>query len=158
MTVLATLQVAAAPQPCSSASFSDFDFWLGTWQVHSLDGTLQGTNSITKEEGGCLILEKWRSAQGGTGQSYNYYQSTTARWQQLWVSQGAIIDYAGGLTDKGAMQLQGNIHYQADDRSEKFKGTWTPQADGSVLQELREWNAESKQWQDWFTGVYTRTQ
>ena len=135
--------------------YKAFDFWLGEWQVHSPDNQFQGSNSITKEEGGCLILEKWSGSQGSTGQSYNFYRPDTGKWHQLWVSQGAVIDYAGGLTDDGAMKLEGQIHYRKDKRSAKFVGVWTLRKDGSVLQEFREWDGESKLWKDWFTGVYT---
>ena len=155
--------MAAAPgfseeveQACGQAVYRAFDFWVGEWQVHSPDGQLQGRNSISTQEGGCLVLETWTGNQGSTGQSYNYYRPDTGKWHQLWVSQGAIIDYSGGLSTAGAMELEGYIHYRKDKRSEKFSGAWTPQADGSVLQELREWDDKSKAWKDWFIGIYTK--
>ena len=147
----------AQPTPCSSKPYADFDFWLGSWQVHSQDGQLQGSNTISKEEGNCLVIERWRSAAGGTGQSYNYYNPASKAWNQLWVSQGAIIDYSGHSPEPGVMQLTGEIYYQADGRTAPFKGTWTLRADKSVLQEFREQNVETGEWSEWFTGVYTRT-
>ena len=100
--------------PCETADYQAFDFWLGEWQVRTPDGQPAGTNSITREEGLCLLVERWRSAQGGTGQSYNYYDPQGDKWRQVWVSQGAIIDISGGLTETGAMRLEGDIVYQAD--------------------------------------------
>ncbi len=145
-----------ADGPCSSAPYKAFDFWVGTWKVHSREGEFQGENEIRREEGTCLLVERWRSRNGGTGQSYNFYDPAHEVWRQLWVSQGAVIDYRGNLTKDGAMRLEGTIRYQADGREAEFVGTWTPQADGSVLQEFKERNADTGEWQDWFTGVYTR--
>ncbi|MEM7100420.1 MAG: hypothetical protein AAF541_19285 [Pseudomonadota bacterium] len=147
---------AYADSPCDSDKFLQWDFWLGEWSVASLAGAPQGTNKITKVENGCLILEQWTSVQGGTGQSYNYYNPATDRWQQLWVSPGAIIDYQGGLTEAGAMSLEGKITYHSNGQVARFRGTWTPQSDGTVLQELDQHNAESGEWDVWFQGVYTR--
>ena len=141
--------------PCGAAVHDDFDFLIGDWQVHGLDGTLQGENSISREEGSCLLLERWRSHRGGTGQSYNYVHPSSGQWHQLWVSQGVVIDYSGGLNSDGAMYLEGHIFYQADGRQARFTGTWTPRPDGSVLQELREYDVTTNTWTDWFTGVYT---
>ncbi len=147
---------AEPPATCKSDSYRHFDFWLGQWQVHTAEGQLAGTNRISAQEGGCLLLEQWQNAGGGTGQSYNYYNPGDDQWHQLWVSRGAIIDYAGGLTPYGSMRLEGEITYQADGRKARFSGEWTPTADGSVLQGFKEWDEQSQQWQDWFTGHYTR--
>lgn len=154
MMVLSALPAWGAP--CTATVHHDFDFWLGDWVVHSPDGQLQGENSITRTEEGCVLVERWRGAQGGTGRSYNYVNPTTGAWHQLWVSQGAVIDYAGGLNDSGAMVLEGAIYYQSDGREARFRGTWTPRADGSVLQQLEEYDAVGELWKPWFSGVYSR--
>ena len=143
------------PPPCSDPAYHDFDFLIGAWLVHSPEGQLQGENTISVEENGCLLVEHWRGVQGGTGQSYNYYQPATGQWRQLWVSQHAIVDYQGGSDEPGTMHLDGDIVYQVDGRRAKFTGTWTAQADGSVRQELKQWDADKNIWLDWFTGVYT---
>ncbi|MCR9262139.1 MAG: hypothetical protein NXH95_20680 [Pseudomonadaceae bacterium] len=148
---------AAAATPCSDEPYRAFDFLLGNWQVHARSGELQGKNVITAQENGCLIVEQWQGRQGGTGQSYNYYNPQTMKWYQLWVSTGAIIDYSGGLNSSGAMHLEGHIIYQETGLQAPFTGTWTPQPDGSVLQELKQFNPENASWIDWFTGIYTRT-
>ncbi|MEM7219737.1 MAG: hypothetical protein AAF515_15320 [Pseudomonadota bacterium] len=155
-TLAQTKDAHAQTPPCSAAGYNDFDFWLGDWEVRQPDGTLAGTNVISKEEGNCLIIERWRGADGTTGQSYNYFNPASNRWRQLWVSQGAIIDYEGSLVAAGKMQLQGRIVYQADGREADFRGTWTRRTDGSVLQEFVEKDAESGEWNVWFTGLYTQ--
>ena len=143
------------PAPCSSEAYRQFDFWLGTWDVAAPDGTLAGRNQITAEEGGCLILERWTSASGGTGQSYNFYDPGTRMWRQVWVSAGAVIDYSGGLTRTGTMKLEGEIRYHTG-TAFPFTGEWTLQADGTVRQHFEQFDPETDTWNPWFTGIYTK--
>ncbi len=115
--IAAALMFAAAPamaqgqKPCTDPVFDDFDFWVGDWDVTGAGGTVAGTNSITKEEYGCLLVERWTGAGGITGQSYNFVDLASGKWRQVWVSAGATIDYSGGLDDKGRMALDGVIGY-----------------------------------------------
>lgn len=152
---------AEAPTPvisaaCDSEPFHQFDFWVGDWTVTAGAGQFAGTNSISVEENGCLLLEKWTSVNGGTGQSYNFYNPATEKWRQVWVSQGAMIDYEGGLTDSGSMKLTGTITYPASALTADFTGEWTPNADGTVTQHFEQYDAEKDEWVVWFTGQYTR--
>lgn len=156
----ASFSVAAmaqtSPPACSGEEYRQFDFWLGTWTVTDPSGAVQGTNTITSEEGGCLVLETWLSARGGTGQSYNYYNPATEKWRQVWISQGAMIDYEGGLTATGSMKLKGTITYPANATTADFFGEWTPNEDGTVTQHFEQYDADNETWNPWFTGIYTR--
>lgn len=162
--IAAGLALAAAPaaaqgqQPCTDPVFDDFNFWVGEWDVTGADGKFAGTNSITKEEYGCLLVERWKNAGGITGQSYNFVDLLTGKWRQVWVSAGATIDYAGGLNDKGAMVLEGVIGYGAGvaGNGAKFRGTWTPNADGTVTQHFQQFDPSKEEWTDWFIGTYKR--
>ena len=154
--LMATAQEGERPAGCESAPYNAFDFWLGEWTVTGPDGNVAGTNSITKEEGGCLIVERWTSARGTTGQSYNYYNPGRQVWRQVWVSPGAVIDYEGGLDETGAMVLEGGITYRGG-QTHDFRGTWTPNEDGTVRQHFEQYNEEAGEWGDWFTGTYTRS-
>ncbi|HEY5775110.1 MAG TPA: hypothetical protein VIS57_03410, partial [Xanthomonadales bacterium] len=128
----------AQPRPIceSNKHFSDFDFWLGEWNVYSNDDArqLQGANSITTHHKNCLIMENWTNLQGGTGSSMNYYDVVEDQWRQLWVADGYSIDYTGGLDASGSMVLNGKINYYNTGKSHAFRGTWTPAEDGSVRQ------------------------
>lgn len=145
----------APPPPCQEEAYRAFDFWLGDWEVFTPDGKKAGENLITSHERGCLLLEEWTSAGGGTGQSYNYYNPAMREWRQVWVSGGAVIDYVGGLTDAGVMALEGTIASRAGDEF-PFRGTWTPNEDGSVTQHFQQYDPETEEWKDWFTGLYRR--
>ena len=147
---------AALAAPCDSATHRQFDFWIGQWNVQTPDGQPAGQNRIVREEGLCLIVERWQSVQGGTGQSYNFVEPDTGKWRQLWVSQGVIIDITGGLTETGSMRLEGSIHYHANGRKTAFTGEWTPNENGTVTQTFTEFDETTDTWKPWFTGIYSR--
>lgn len=142
-----------APAPCEGEAYRAFDFWLGDWWVNGADGSFAGSNRVTSEEEGCLILERWTSARGATGQSYNFLDPANGLWRQLWVSEGAVIDYSGSLNAEGEMVLEGEIAYRSG-RIAPFRGTWTPMEDGSVRQHFQEQDTETGEWSDWFIGLY----
>lgn len=148
-------QPAPPPPPCQEDVYRAFDFWLGTWDVTTPDGQPAGTNIISEQENGCLLLEEWTSVSGGTGQSYNFYDPGKKKWRQVWVSGGATIDYAGGLNDDGAMVLEGEISNR-NGTTFPFRGTWTLQDDGSVKQHFVQYNPETEEWADWFIGIYKK--
>jgi hypothetical protein len=150
----ACAQTPSSP-PCAGADYRAFDFWVGEWVVSDPQGVKQGDNSVTREEGGCLIVERWKAVSGNTGQSYNFYDPGSKAWRQVWVSHESVIDYAGGLNAKGEMVLEGEIRYR-DGRKAPFKGIWTKQADGGLRQHFEEYDAAKKAWTDWFTGIYRR--
>jgi len=147
---------AGSAAPCAAAAYRAFDFWLGTWDVtNTTTDKTAGRNIITSAENGCLILERWTSAGGGTGQSYNYYDPHREKWRQVWVSGPAIIDYEGGLNDAGEMVLEGEIVYRNGETA-PFRGIWTPNADGSVTQHFDQYDDETDDWQLWFEGRYVK--
>lgn len=155
-----TGETPAAPKSiCETMKgFNDFDFWLGVWDVYTNNEAreLQGTNSITKHHGNCLIMENWTSVQGGTGRSMNYFDPVEGQWRQLWVAGGYSIDYTGGLNETGSMVLNGKINYYKTGKSNAFRGTWTLNADDSVRQFFEQQDPESQEWAVWFDGLYIK--
>lgn len=144
------------PSHCQSdPRHGEFDFWLGTWDVY-VDDKKAGENVVTKEEGGCLILEKWTDVNGGTGQSYNFYDPQTEKWRQVWVSKTMMIDYSGGLTEDGSMELIGKITYFKNGKTLDFLGRWTLQGDGSVRQYFEQYEEDKGKMVPIFTGIYRR--
>ena len=116
-----------------------------------------GHNTIKSAERGCVLIENWTSAGGGTGMSINYLDEATGEWVQVWnSSSGTQIDIRGGLTDDG-MLLEGTIHYVATDQTAPFRGLWTLLDDGRVRQYFEQGNEDGTEWSPWFEGFYTRT-
>lgn len=144
--------------PCEDEPrFAEFDFWIGEWNVHTADGTLAGSNSIKKVERGCVLLEQWTSASGGTGMSISYLEHESGDWVQIWNdASGSQIDIRGGLT-KGGMSLAGTIHYVQNSTTADFRGLWTPLADGRVRQFFEQSNDDGATWVPWFEGFYSRS-
>lgn len=149
-------QVQQPPTICADdAAFHAFDFWIGEWEVYNnANGNLAGRNRIEAREAGCVLVEQWTAASGGTGMSMNYFDPVTDRWRQVWVANAYAIDIVGGLDAAGAMVLTGAIHYFAQRASFPFRGTWTPNADGSVRQLFEQQVPDTGEWQLWFDGRY----
>jgi hypothetical protein len=147
----------ATASPCQKDDrFRAFDFWVGEWNVRDAQGTLQGENSITRQEKGCVLVEQWQGVQGSTGMSINYLDRITDQWVQIWHAAGGYqIDIRGGLTDDG-MLLRGTIHYIGTGQTAPFRGLWTPLADGRVRQFFEQSNDDGATWVPWFEGFYSR--
>jgi tetratricopeptide (TPR) repeat protein len=149
-------------RPCGAAEYRQFDFWLGEWEVFTSAGQKIGTNSITSMNDGCVVYESWRDASGGTGNSFNFYESTTKRWHQFWVSangnaspisaaaDGTPMPMSGGLTG-GAMRLQSVAGVKPLNR-----WTWSKVEGGKVRQHAEQSNDEGKTWTTVFDGLYVK--
>jgi hypothetical protein len=150
----------SAPQPSypceDDERFSAFDFWVGEWDVHDASGTYQGSNSIAREERGCVLVENWTGAGGSTGMSINYLDTKSDEWVQFWIAAGGYyIDYRGGMTDDG-MSLKGIIHTFSSGKTSPFRGLWTALPDGRVRQFFEISSDDGETWVTWFEGFYTR--
>lgn len=148
-------QAREAPACTTEASpYRDFDFWVGEWHVFDPEsGRKLGENSVTRRENGCLIVERWTSEGGATGMSMNFYDPLQDAWRQIWQSAPGFIDYTGGLDEAERMVLEGTLHSNARGTSVPFRGRWTLNEDGTVLQEF--WQRDdSGEWQSWFRGLY----
>jgi hypothetical protein len=143
--------------PCEHDElFAEFDFWVGEWDVHVAGGTFAGSNVIERAQRGCLLVEHWRSANGGTGTSINYVDKITGEWVQIWNDAGGNqINIRGGMTDDG-MLLVGSIHDIANGTTAPFRGLWTPLPDGRVRQFFEQSSDDGDSWTPWFEGFYTR--
>ena len=148
--------LAQQTAPCEDDNrFREFDFWIGHWEVTTPQGQVAGTNTIEKQEQGCMLLESWTSSNGGTGTSINYFDPAKGKWVQVWVAAaGYSIWLEGGLED-GAMHLVGQI-VGLDGSSGPLRGTWTPLEDGRVRQ-FFEQSTDGETWTPWFDGYYKRT-
>jgi len=144
--------------PCEHRDeFSEFDFWLGEWDVHTANGSFAGKNRIEKAQAGCVLIENWVSVTGVPGMSMNYFDISSNEWVQVWIGAGGTqIVIRGGLGDEGLL-LEGQINYVANGTSAPFRGLWTPLPDGRVRQFFEQSNDGGENWVPWFEGFYTRT-
>jgi len=81
---------------------------------------------------------------------------TTRSSDQVWVANGYSIDYVGGLNEQGHRVLEGQIHNYSANNSSLFRGSWSAQENGDVIQRFEAYNAETEEWSVWFEGRYIR--
>ncbi|MFN8012398.1 MAG: hypothetical protein U0P81_13595 [Holophagaceae bacterium] len=141
----------ARPQP--GPGHHQFDFWVGVWEVRDPSGKVVGHSRIEAIAGGFGILEHWRGAGGGEGKSLNAYDPATERWHQSWVGQGGLIQFEGTFAE-GRMRLEGRRTTPKGPLLDRM--TWTPQADGSVVQVWENSVDEGKTWTKSFEGIYRK--
>lgn len=90
-------------KPCSQPEASQFDFWLGEWDVSWEDqngNTQHGTNIIGKVLDGCVVEENFNGNPGMAflGKSHSVYNRFTKKWHQTWVdNSGGYLDFIGGM-------------------------------------------------------------
>ena len=102
---------AHAPPSCNGPEFHQMDFWVGNWKAAWQGGS--GTNSVTREFGGCVIHEHFRAAAGTNsapplvGESFSMYHAINKMWRQTWVdNQDGYFDLTSGPQKDGTFVLQ----------------------------------------------------
>jgi hypothetical protein len=145
---------AQSPPGCSAPEHRQFDFWIGEWQVIRPDGTLAGTNRITREYDGCVIHERYSTGKGYSGESLNIYDAARKVWHQSWVDSSGLLLTIEGRWDGRHMILEGTAP-DPSGKMAKQRITWTPNADGT-LRQLWE-SADGKGgWTVLFEGRYSK--
>jgi hypothetical protein len=146
---------AASPQGfgCPGPEYHQFDFWIGTWDV-TVAGKPAGMNVITQEEQSCLIHEHWTGRGGATGQSLNFYDSSTKLWNQVWVDNQASSLRLSGIYAEDQMKLAG-VAPGPDGKPQQQRLTFFKNADGTVRQ-LWETSSDGKDWAVAFDGLYRK--
>lgn len=145
------------PSSCSAPEHHQFDYWLGEWVVtDSAGATTYGTNSITSGEAGCLLHEHWRGRPSGSGQSFNFYDRSAGRWEQVWVASNGNVLHLTGQLQANTMVLEGETRTPQGVRVLN-RIAWIPQPDGRVRQRWSTSSDDGKTWQVGFDGWYRRT-
>ena len=120
---------------CCTEKLSEFDFWIGTWTVTNIDGTLAGKNVIEKVQDNCILQENWTSVSADyTGTSNNFYNYQTKQWEQIWIdNQGQSLHLKGNRIGNQMILTSDELINQ---KGEAFKNriTWTHNDDGTVRQ------------------------
>ena len=157
----------------SNATYADFDFWVGEWQVYEREtGLLMGFDEITKVFGGCALSQHWRQMHDryslpGAPQRMEGGSHTAlgadGRWHQTWLANtGSNITLSGQITDEGVMVLESDwIEYRTrrgQDVRVKHRWHWEPQDDGSIHNWgfTRRGDGEGSDWIKYYDIVYRR--
>ena len=90
-----------------AARATEFDFWLGEWDLSWGDGQ-RGTNSVYQDFDGRVIVESFdgRPSIELQGTSLSVFDVEARCWRQTWVdSNGSYLDFRGEFRD-GQMDLR----------------------------------------------------
>lgn len=147
-------KLAAAAKPHAEREvYRQFDFWIGRWNVLGRDGQKVGTNTVTKDQKGFLLTEKWTDVRGGTGTSINYYDPSEGHWKQTWVDAGGNVVHYRGRFDDGKMLLRGQLS-TPNGVIVASRVSYSRNEDGSVRQLIEHSHDEGKTWSVYFDGRY----
>lgn len=152
-------KVYLVSHPCESLPTARaLDFWLGEWNVYqtSNPSVQTGVNTITKESGGCVILESWESQGSHNGVSINYYDPVDQEWKQKWAGSGQDIQefYDGHYADS-VMRFKYDIVNQNGSKSPGML-EFTNMKSGKVRQHFQSSTDEGKTWQTVYDFTYVR--
>ena len=151
---LAAQTAPPAPPKCDAPEYRQLDFWVGKWDV-TMRGQPAGANLVTLEEGGCLVHEHWTGKQGGTGQSFNFFNREDGAWHQVWVSSsGNVLDLAGHYAD-GTLTYLGQ-NRQPDGTTLRHRLSFHANGDGTVRQLWETSSDNGATWAVSFDGLYAR--
>lgn len=96
---------AQTTNPCSSKEASQFDFWIGDWNVKWItkDGIEKtGSNHVINLFEGCVIEENFDGEPGNElkGKSFSVFDGHEKLWKQTWVdNEGSYLDFSGEFND-----------------------------------------------------------
>lgn len=144
----------APAAPCQEdPRHRQLDFWVGEWRVVDPQGQQVGINRIKKLHGGCVIEENWSSSSGGTGQSMNFLDPKTGRWQQHWAdSRGGVVWYEGEVRD-GVMHFAGE-NILRDGTVRMSRVVLEPLDGGRVHHFIEHSTDGGATWSTYFDGTY----
>ena len=138
---------------CCTANHQQFDFWVGDWDVYDTGGKKVGENKIEKLENDCIVSENWKGTTGGSGKSYNYYNTADSTWNQVWISNSGnnLVLKGKAATNKMILKSEliknekGNYYNQI---------TWTKNEDNTVTQLWEIINEKGESLSVAFEGIY----
>jgi len=136
-------------------STSDFDFWIGEWNVYR-NGTdqLAGESSITSDLDGNALLESYSAADGKyKGRSLNVYNAALDRWEQYYADNGGLVLHiTGGMTNNSMVLTNTQL---MNGKETENRISWTARKDGTVRQLWEQRAADQSEWTIAFDGIYT---
>ena len=142
--------------PCRTAAHSQFDFWVGDWEVYSTTGdTVVGHNVIKRILGGCVVEENWTGGSGFQGKSFNTYNPKDSTWNQVWVDMSGATYHFKGKYQDNVMQMKGKSPGQ-NGQMVLFDMSYHPQEDGAVRQIWKMSTDGGKNWNTAFDGMYRK--
>lgn len=156
---VATVTPLNPPDPSfcpARAAAHQFDFMLGSWDVHEGNGNgVQGTATVTADLRGCLIEESFSGPGSYEALSFNTFDVYTQKWHRTWVdTDGQRLVLSGGF-DNGSMVLTGS-KLTTGGQTVMVRISWTPDGADRVVQRWAFSRDGGNQWGTAKEIIYTR--
>jgi hypothetical protein len=153
-TVRAATGSAADVSSCTAPTYRQLDFRLGSFRVTTASGQRAGVALVEAVLNGCMLVEFWAGAAGGSGRAHYYYDRNADLWRFMYVNdEGATLAMTGQEID-GAMVFTGVNDFSGMRGLHRM--TWKPLPDRRVSQ-LWELSLDAgASWKRVFHGLYAR--
>ncbi len=154
-------QVTPIPEATASfcpfrAAAQQFNFMVGTWNVHQGNGQgSQGTTTFSKDLTACLVEEHFEGPGGYEGVSYNTFDVFTQQWMRTYVDNDGQRIFMTGALQNGQMVFVGT-KAGAGGRSIEVRITWNPVEPTRVLQRWEYSRDGGQTWQAGSEIVFTK--
>jgi hypothetical protein len=150
-------KVQALNEPCKDAQahpeYRQLDFWVGEWNVFS--GTQPvGSSSVQLILKDCVVFENWTGLTGGSGKSFNKYNTSLKKWEQFWVADsGGTIYFVGELVNGSMAYVEAPGPKKTTQRL-----TFSKLPDGRVRQLGEQTSDGGKTWTTGYDFYYVKKQ
>lgn len=144
------------PPACTSDEHSQFDFWVGEWDVTPTGASqLVAHSKIEKLYGGCAIRENWMPLKGTGGGSLNNFVKEDGRWHQTWLdSVNSRVEFVGGLVGNKMVLVGYWKGVNGPGKDALIRMSYSKNADGSVRQLGEQSTDHGLTWQTNFDFTY----
>ena len=138
---------------------TQFDFWLGSWDLTWGDNG-RGTNEITRILDGRVIQENFASYPDDDGQvlkgiSVSVYTAANNQWQQTWVdNQGSYLDFVGNFSEDRMILSRDAV---VNDKPVKQRMVWFNINEGAFDWAWERSEDEGRNWQTMWAIHYQRS-
>lgn len=113
------------------------------------------TDSITTNDRGCTLIEKWRDASGNEGLSVFMYQPAQQSWlRNTLIRSSVVLAFEGRMAD-GSISMTAT-QYLPSGLPELHRIRFTPKTDGTIEEVWLTSTDLGKSWETRFDEVFTR--
>lgn len=152
LVLLLTALCTAQSQPCSSAEYHQFDFWIGDWDAFDVgnDNSPSAHVRVDRILDGCVLHEDYQDPSGQKGQSFTIYDASRKLWHQSWVTNRGSLLVIEGKLDGDQIVLNGIDHSRGN---ALVRGVWKP-VSGGVRESAVISSDNGKTWKPWFDIIF----
>jgi ketosteroid isomerase-like protein len=137
---------------CEAASYRQFDFWAGDWDVFDVGSPIKVAHArVDRILEGCVLREDYQGSDGHKGQSFTIYDAARNVWHQNWVTNRGELLVIEGKIENGEMVLSGEDHAAGA----LVRGVWK-RVNGDVRETAATSTDGGRTWKPWFDLVFRR--